>query len=289
MKSALSIRLARIATGVAIAVVGTVGVSAIASANSRHHDDPPTTTSTSTVATTTSTVATTTTTARPRPKVTLSGTVKSVSGDVITLSGAFFSNRTVTVGATTTYTESGAASSLAAVVVGANLVATGIESGSTLDAATVAITPPPPVVISGTLSAVSPSSITVTEHGSSTILALASTVVVTEGKTTVTTASLATGEHVVVTESTTAAATATKVSIVLSTLSGIVKSVSGNVITLKGAFFANRTVTVGATTTYTEGGTASSLASVVSGTWIVVTGIESGTTLDAITVAISAR
>jgi hypothetical protein len=76
----------------------------------------------------------------------------------------------------------------------------------------------------------------------------------------------------------------------LATLAGTVASVSGNVITITGGEGFTRTIDVSSATTYSEGGSATTLSSVIVGSKISADGIVSAdqTALDALVITIAA-
>jgi primosomal replication protein N len=143
----------------------------------------------------------------------------------------------------------------------------------------------------GVIGAVSTTSITVLGQGSApTVLAITSATTVFEGATTATPAALAVGESVSVSLSNTAPNTAAKITIQVAKIQGKVTSVSANAITLSGPEGFSRTVDVGSTTTYSEGGTATTLSAVLVGSTISASGVvgSNQTTLNALSIVISA-
>jgi hypothetical protein len=143
----------------------------------------------------------------------------------------------------------------------------------------------------GLVTAASATSLTVKlANGSSETLAIDNNTTFFEGKTAVTDAALSTGERVRVTRSATALASAGRIDIVLITLEGDVTAVSGNVITITGGAGFTRSIDVGATTTYREGGKSATLLDVVVGLRVTARGTVSAdqTSLVANSVAIAA-
>jgi hypothetical protein len=222
---------------------------------------------------------------------TLTGIVTSVSGNVITITGGEGFTRTIDVSSATTYSEGGAAATLSSVAIGLKIKATGIVSANetALNALTVLITAPK--VVKGNVSAVSSTSVTVQGPGNTTtVVTIAPTTTFFAGSSPVTQAALAVGEHVDVALLPSSPTTAAKIIIEVATLTGIVSSVSGNVITITGGEGFTRTIDVSSATTYSEGGTAVTLSSVIVDARIVAHGIVASdqTTLDALTVSITA-
>jgi hypothetical protein len=220
----------------------------------------------------------------------LGGIVTAVNDNAITITVARGFARTIDVSGTTTYTEAGKPATLSDVMVGFRINATGFVSAdqTALDATSVAI--PAPSHIVGTVTAASPASLTVQQaNGASATLAIDTNTTFFEGKHGVTAAALSTGEHVNVTPSTLAAATAGRIDIVLIKLVGTVSAVSGNVITITAGAGFTGTVDVSlTTTTYSQDGKAATLSNVLAGMKIVATGTVSadGSALDAISVVI---
>lgn len=141
----------------------------------------------------------------------------------------------------------------------------------------------------GYVSAVTPTSVTVeSAKGTTTTYTLTSTTTYTEGTATTTASSLVVGDRIRIDTSSTDPTTATSVTIELAELFGTVSSVSGSSISIKDLQGFTRNILVSSTTTYTSGGTAATLASVVVGSKIIAQGTidTNGTSLDALTVAI---
>jgi hypothetical protein len=221
---------------------------------------------------------------------TLAGTVASVSGSVITITGGEGFTRTIDVSSTTTFSEGGAAATLSDVIAGAKIVAKGLVSSdqSTLDALSVNIVALKDV--KGNVTAVSTSSLTVKgSDGTLTTLTITPATVFYEGTSVVTSAALVVGQNVDVSRLNAAPSNAVKITIEMATLYGTVTAVSGNTITITGGGGFTRTIEVSAATTYTEGGSASTLSAVVVGLKITAKGIVSAdqTALDALSVAIA--
>jgi hypothetical protein len=220
----------------------------------------------------------------------LAGKVTSVSGDTITITGGQGFSRTILVGTTTTYTESGAPATLAAVTVGVSISAKGTvdTNGNTLDALSVTIGHP--VTVRGTVTTVTSSSVTINRlNGASGTYTITPTTVITGGAAVMTAASLVAGDQVSIVVNSSALTTAFKINIELAHLVGTVSAVSGTTVTIIAGQGFSRTVMVSLTTTYTKGGAPATLADVVVGVKIDAKGTidTNGTTLDAVSVAIT--
>jgi hypothetical protein len=231
----------------------------------------------------------------------LFGTVKSVSGNTITISDPQGFSRTIVVSSSTTYTNAGAAGTLADVVVGAKIAAQGtIDPNLTsLDAVSVAVgTAGHTEDIRGTVSAVTSSSVTVQGRDNTpTTFTYTSATTFAEGSTTLSASNVAVGDNVSVEVDSSAATTALKVEISPSFEAGAVTAISGDTITIKDFQGLAHTIVVSSTTTYSEAeglgkhdggfgkqsGTPGTLADVLVGSKIFASGIiaSDGTTLDA--------
>ncbi len=145
--------------------------------------------------------------------------------------------------------------------------------------------------VAGTVTAASTTSVTITERdGTSATFSIDATTVVTEGSTAATAAALAAGEHVKIVASTTTTGLAASIKICLERVSGTVKTVSGNDITVTARNGLTESIVVGSSTTYSKGGASASLTDVVAGTKICATGLVDTTAnaLDALSVHIAA-
>jgi hypothetical protein len=128
----------------------------------------------------------------------------------------------------------------------------------------------------GLVSAQSASSLTVVQaNGASATLAIDGNTTFFEGKSSLTVAALATGEHVNVAPSLTASATAARIDILLIKLGGTVSAVNSSAITVTGAAGFTGTVDVSGTTVYTQAGKSATLGNVLVGMRIVATGTVS--------------
>ncbi len=222
----------------------------------------------------------------------VSGTVTTVVGNVITITGWHNTTLTVNVSGTTTYTSGGAASTLAAVVTGAQISAVGLpgSTAGSLNAISVNIwAPRVSTHARGTISALGTNSITLKDRkGNTTTYTTTSATTYFEGSTAGVVGDLAIGEQVDLALTPTTPQTVTKVTIDLARVSGTVTTVVGNVITITGWHNTTLTVNVSGTTTYTSGGAASTLAAVVTGAQISAVGLPGSTagSLNAISVNI---
>lgn len=219
----------------------------------------------------------------------LAGKVTSVSGNLITITGGEGFSRTILVGPSTTYRESGVAVPLASVTVGAALRARGTVDANrtTLDALYVTIGHSE--TVRGVVSSATASSVTINRlNGTTTTYALLSTTVVVAGRHVVSAQQLVAGEKLSVVTNSAAPATAFHIRIALSELAGKVTAVSGNTITITTGQGFSRAVLVGALTSYAMAGLAVTLANVTVGSTISVQGLVDAnlTTLDALKITI---
>ena len=230
----------------------------------------------------------------------LFGTVKSISGNAITISDPQGFSRTIVVSSATTYTNAGAAGTLANVVVGSKIAAQGtIDANLTsLDASSVAIGAASHVQeAKGTVTAVTSSSVTVKSSDNTlTTYTYTPTTTFVEGSLAISASNVAVGQSVGVEFNSSAATTALKVEVSLSFEAGTVTAISGNSISIKDFQGAAHTVMVSSATTYNlsggpgkhegdsgKGTTSGSLTDVIVGAKIFASGAlaSDGTTLDA--------
>jgi hypothetical protein len=142
----------------------------------------------------------------------------------------------------------------------------------------------------GYVTAVTATSVTVLLwNGTSTTYTLSPTTTYTEGSAASTLASLVVGDRVKVQTSSAAPTAATSVNIELAELFGTVTAVGTGTITIRDPQGFSRTIAVGTSTTYTNGGAAGSLTDVVVGSEILAQGTidTNQTTLDAVSVAVN--
>jgi hypothetical protein len=217
----------------------------------------------------------------------LFGTVKTVSGNTITISDPQGFSRTIVVSSSTTYTNDGAAGTLADVVVGSRIAAQGtIDANLTsLDAVSVAIgTAGHKEFASGVVTAVTSSSVTIQGKGSAlTTYTFTPTTTFSEGSVSLSASSLVVGDRVGVEVDSSAPTTALKVDVSPSFEAGVVTAVSGSTITIKDFQGTAESIVVSSTTTYDQGHAAGTLADVIVGAKIFASGniAADGTTLDA--------
>lgn len=197
---------------------------------------------------------------------------------------------TFTIDATTTVTLGGAASAVAAITVGAFVKVLPNTTTSTLAASIAVRAPKKSLCVSGDVTAVSATSITVQGKGGGApvTFAIDANTKVLEGRSAATAAALAVGEHVRVAATSAAPTTAASIDIELASVAGKVVSVTGSVIVVSNHGGLYQTVDVSATTTYFMGGTSSTLAAVTVGSFIFAEGLvdSTHTILNAITVGI---
>src|ERR1039458_125016 len=141
----------------------------------------------------------------------------------------------------------------------------------------------------GLVTAVTSTSVTVDRwNGKTTTYTITPTTTFTEGSSPTTAASLVVGDRINIRLARSAPRTALKINIELAELAGKVTSVVGNLITITGPQGFARTILVSATTTYTQGGAAATLANVTVGSDVFAKGTidVNLTSLDALTVRI---
>ncbi|HEY5265710.1 MAG TPA: DUF5666 domain-containing protein [Acidimicrobiales bacterium] len=231
----------------------------------------------------------------------LFGTVKSISGNTITISDPQGFSRTIVVSSATAYTNAGAAGTLANVVVGSKIAAQGtIDANLTsLDALSVAIGTAGHVTeTQGTITAVTSSSVTVQgKDNTLTTFTYTPTTSFVEGSLVLSASNLSVGESVGVEFDSSAATTALKVEVRPTFEAGSVTAISGNTISIKDFQGAPHTIVVSSATTYDLSGnsgnhesslgkndtTPGSLTNVIVGAKIFASGVlaSDGTTLDA--------
>jgi hypothetical protein len=229
----------------------------------------------------------------------LSGKVTSVddSTNTITITGGQGFSRTIVVGPATKYFESGTTVGLGAVTTGEQIFAEGtIDPNLTsLDALTVIIGRT--LLYHGYVTAVADStattngSVTVNRlDGKTTTFTITPATTFTQGSTPLTASDLVVGDRVGVFVNTTAVTDALRINIELARIAGRVSNINGDTLTVTGGQGFSRTVLVGDSTTYTQGGAPATFADVLVGSYIVARGTidPNLTTLDATTVAIAA-
>ena len=141
----------------------------------------------------------------------------------------------------------------------------------------------------GVVSDVTSSAITITDRsGASTTFTIDGSTSVTKDRSAATTASLAAGERVRITPSTTSASTAARIEIELAHVAGQVTSVSGHTVVVTDDQGFDRTIVVNGATTFSKAGASASLSDVTNGSFVFAEGtVDSNkTSLDAATVGI---
>jgi filamentous hemagglutinin len=216
------------------------------------------------------------------------GKVTAIVGNTITI-GSGSDAKTVTVSASTTYTLHGAVSTLSAITIGSKIEAKGVSSSTPgINALSVKIEPLRlDTRAEGTITALGTNSVTIQSHGDTPVAyTTTSTTSYTLGTTAATVSSLAVGENVDLALTSTAPQTVTAVEVDLANVEGKVTAISGNTITLKSGSDV-KTVTVGASTTYTLHGAVSTLSAIVLGSNIEARGVStSSSALNATSVKI---
>jgi hypothetical protein len=222
---------------------------------------------------------------------TFEGKVTVVAGNVVTITGPQSTTRNVNLTSTTTYSQGGTASTQSAIVVGSEIGARGLlgSTPGSITALSVKIAAPR-IHFGGVVTALGINSFTI-QNGTAAPVVYTTTSATTyfEGSTAVTSSALAVGQKLDVTLTSTTPQTVAKVSIDLVTFEGKVTVVTGNVITITGPKSTTRTVNVTSTTTYTQGGTASTQGAIVVGSKIEARGVLGSTpgTLTALSVKIA--
>lgn len=222
----------------------------------------------------------------------LAGSVSSVVGNLITITGPQGFARAILVSPSTTFTMGGQPATLADVTVGTPIFAKGTidVNLTTLDALLVRIgSTVHQLAYHGVVTTITPDSVTLNRlNGTTEMFTITSNTAYTQGKNVLSAASLVVGDKVNVYASSANPTTATRIDILLAELAGHVTAVSGDSITILAAKGFSRAITVSATTTFTEGGQPATLADVTVGSFIVAQGLIDAdlTTLDATRVAI---
>lgn len=222
----------------------------------------------------------------------LTGSVTSVVGNLITITGPQGFARTIIVSDATTYTQNGAPATLADVTVGSPVFAEGtIDVNLTsLDALSIKIgSTSHAIAYHGYVTVLSSTSVTLDRlNGVTEAFTITPTTTFHQGSTVLTAANLVVGDRVNVRVNSKAPTTALAIGIELAALSGRVSAVAGNAITITTNKGFSRAIAVSSTTTYSMGGASATLANVTVGSEIVAVGLIDPdlTTLDASKVAI---
>jgi Domain of unknown function (DUF5666) len=222
----------------------------------------------------------------------LFGTVTSVSGNTILIRDPQGFTRTILVGSATTYSQNGGTGSLSDIVTGSKILASGTvdTNGTSLDAVSIKIgSVGSTQIIRGSVTAFSASSVTVQgKGGTPTVFTLTTGTTFKDGKYTLSAANLSVGEKVSVEVNSSAATTALNVAISLTSVFGVVSSVTGNTVVVNGPQGFTRTIVLGSGTVYYDGHSAGSISDVVTGAHIIALGTvdTNQTSLDAVVVVV---
>jgi hypothetical protein len=223
----------------------------------------------------------------PRP-IWESGVVSAVTATSVTVTDHKGTPSTFTITPTTTFAEGKTTVPATNLVVGSH-VAIEVSASALMTALSIQIVPPRPICVSGVVTAVSATSVTVTDHkGTAETFSITSTTTFAEGKTTVPATDLVVGDNVQIKAAASAATTATSINIALSRVVGKVTAISGDTITVEGLKGASSTIVTSSTTTFSKAGSASALTDVVVGDSVSAQGLigATPTTLDASSVSI---
>jgi hypothetical protein len=223
----------------------------------------------------------------------LGGVVTAVTSTSVTVTGHNGTSSTYTITSGTTFSEGGATVTATDLVVGSHVdIQVSSTALTTATSINIKAEASRPVTLGGLVTAVTPTSVTVTGgNGTSSTFVITTTTTFTEGSTTVTAADLVVGDRVGIEVTSTNATTATSISIALARVSGQVTAVSGDTITITDHKDVTSTILVGTTTTYSKGGAAAALTDVTVGTTISAQGTigATPTTLDATSVNIGSK
>jgi hypothetical protein len=226
--------------------------------------------------------------ARP---IRLGGVVTAVTPTSVTVTGHNGTSSTFTITSTTTFSEGGATVTATDLVVGSRV---GIQVSSTAltTATAIEITAARPMMLGGVVTAVTPTSVTVTGgNGTSSTFVITAATTFSEGSTTVPATDLGVGDRVGIEVTSTNPTTATSINIAPARVSGQVTAISGDTITIADHKGATSTILVSSTTTYTTGGAAGTLTDVTVGSVVSAEGTigATPTTLDATSVTIGSK
>jgi len=216
----------------------------------------------------------------------LHGVVTAVTATSVTITSEHGTAVVLTITPTTLFTVGGTSATVSSLAVGENVkVAVDPTSPSTATLINIAA----PRGVHGQVTAVTATSVTITsEHGTAVVLTITPTTLFTEGSVSATIAALAVGERVEVKLSPTVPNTATQINIQLMRVEGLVSAVNATTLTLAKGEGWTFSVTLSPTTTFSSGGTATTISSVTAGTRVEVQGIMSAdhTTINAVNVAV---
>ncbi len=188
------------------------------------------------------------------------GVVTTVSATSVTITGHDGTPSTFAITTATTFTEGSTTVLASALVVGSH-VDIQVSTTTPGTAASINIKANCPIRLGGLVTAVTPTSVTVTGHdGTSTTYTITTTTSFTEGSTTVLASALVVGSHVDIQVSSSALTTATSIDIKapeqhMMRLGGAVTAVTPTSVTVTGWNGTSTTYTITTTTTFSEGST----------------------------------
>lgn len=218
----------------------------------------------------------------------LGGVVTAVTTTSVSVSQHGGTPVTYTITGTTVFAEGMTTVSATDLVPGSFVGIQVIAAGSTT-AGVIEIVPPRPIWEGGVVSAVTLTSVTITDHkGTPETFAIIGTTTFAEGKTTVLPAALVVGENAQIKASPGTPPTATRINISLSHFSGKVTLISGDSITVEGFKGVTSTIVTDGTTSFTKDGSTAGLTDIAVGDFINAQGLigATPTTLDASSVSI---
>ena len=214
------------------------------------------------------------------------GQVTAVTATSVTITSEHGTPVVLTITPTTTFSVGSTTATAASLAVGDRVSAT-LDPTAPTTATQISITMPEGV--HGQVTAVTATSVTIaSEHGTPVVVTITPTTTFSEGSVSATIAALAVGERVEVKLSPTVPNTATQINIQLMRVEGLVSAVNATTLTLAKGEGWTFSVTLSPTTTFSSGGTATTISSVTAGTRVEVQGIMSAdhTTINAVNVAV---
>jgi hypothetical protein len=199
------------------------------------------------------------------------GVVTAVSATSVTILGHDGTSTTFAITTATTFTEGGTTAPATDLIVGSH-VDIQTSSTDTSTATSIDIKAAQPIRLGGVVTAVTPTSVTVSGHnGTSSTFAITTATTFTEGGTTAPATDLVVGSHVDIQVSSTALTTATSIDIKAARpprpvlLGGVVTGVTATSVTVSGWNGTSSTFVITSTTTFTEGKTAATAVDLVVG------------------------
>jgi hypothetical protein len=196
------------------------------------------------------------------------GAVTAVSATSVTILGRDGTSSTFAINTMTTFAEGSTAVTATDLVVG-SYVDIQTSSTDTTTAITIDIKAARAIRLGGVVTAVTPTSVTVTGHnGTSSTFTISTATTFSEGGATVTSADLVVGSHVDIQVSSTALTTATSISIKAPRpvrLGGVVTAVTPTSVAVTGRDGTSSTFVITTTTTFSEGSTTVTAADLVVG------------------------